>query len=217
MIGFYFNKFSYNSLLAAKLKFLQTFIPFVGLNNIIPHLETEARIVQHIKTKQFELAVTAISKAYHDMLYWHIRKLVKHHDAANDALQNTYMRIFKGLANFKFKSSVKTWCYRIAYNEVIRLLEQQQKLRYSDSNDAVTDYFAHLTADPYFDLDSASHALHESLSKLSEKQQRVFQMKYFDELTFEEIAEITSWNTNSIKTAFYAAKEKVTVHVMQIV
>jgi RNA polymerase sigma factor (sigma-70 family) len=178
-------------------------------------LEAEARIVQHIKNKQIELAVTAITNAYHEMLYWHIRKLVKHHDAANDALQNTYVRIFKGLANFKHKSSVKTWCYRIAYNESIRLLEQQQKLRYSDNSDAVTDYFEYLTADPYFDLDSASHALHESLSKLSEKQQRVFQMKYFDELTFEEIAEITSWNTNSIKTAFYAAKEKVTVHVMQ--
>ena len=180
-------------------------------------MEPEARIVQHIKNNHFEFAVTAISEVYHEMLYWHIRKLVKHHDIANDVLQNTYMRIFKGLANFKFKSSVKTWCYRIAYNEAIRMLEQQQKLRYNDSNDVVTDYFAHLTADPYFDLDSTSHALHESLSKLSEKQQRVFQMKYFDELTFEEIAEVTSWNVNSIKTAFYAAKEKVTIHVLQTV
>ena len=180
-------------------------------------METEERIVKHIKNKQFELAVTAVSNAYHEMLYWHIRKLVKHHDAANDALQNTYVRIFKGLANFKFKSSVKTWCYRIAYNESIRLVAQNQKLQYSNSNDGATDYFAHLTADPYFDLDSVSHALHESLSKLSEKQQCVFQMKYFDELTFEEIAKITSWNTNSIKTAFYAAKEKVTLHVMETI
>lgn len=180
-------------------------------------METEKRILQHIKNKQFEQAVTAISSAYHEMLYWHIRKLVKHHDTANDTLQNTYIRIFKGLESFKFKSSVKTWCYRIAYNESIRLLEQHQKLRYSDSKDGVTDYFAHLTADPYFDLDTVSHALHESLSKLSEKQQRVFQMKYFDELTFQEISSITSCNINSIKTAFYAAKEKVTIHVMQTI
>ena len=180
-------------------------------------METEEHIVQHIKNKQFELAVTAVSKAYHEMLYWHIRKLVKHHDTANDALQNTYIRIFKGFTNFKFKSSVKTWCYRIAFNESIRLVEQNQKLRYSDSNEDVSAYFAHLTADPYLDLDSVSHAFHESLSKLSEKQQRVFQMKYFDELTFEEIAKITSWNTNSIKTAFYAAKDKVTVHVMKAI
>jgi RNA polymerase sigma factor (sigma-70 family) len=180
-------------------------------------LETEECIVQYIKNNQFKLAVTSISKAYHEMLYWHIRKLVKHHDTANDVLQNTYVRIFKGLASFQFKSSVKTWCYRIAYNESIRWVEQNQKLRYSDSDAEGTDSFAHLTADPYFDLDSVSHALHESLSKLSEKQQRVFQMKYFDELTFEEIAKITSWNANSVKTAFYAAKEKVTLHVMKTI
>ncbi len=70
-------------------------------------------------------------------------------------------------------------------------------------------YFATLTADPYFDLDSVSHAFHESLLGLPEKQQQIFQMKYFDELTFEEIARITSWNINSIKTGFYAAKEKI--------
>ena len=180
-------------------------------------METEAGIVQYIQNKQFKLAVTAVSKAYHEMLYWHIRKLVNHHDTANDVLQNTYVRIFKGLANFQFKSSVKTWCYRIAYNESIRWLEQNQKLRYSHSDAEGTDSFAHLTADPYFDLDSVSHALHESLSKLSEKQQRVFQMKYFDELTFEEIAKITSWNANSVKTAFYAAKKKVTLHVMKTI
>ena len=150
------------------------------------------------------------------MLYWHIRKLVKHHESANDALQNTYIRIFKGLKNFKYKSSVKTWCYRIAYNESIRLLDKNQKLRYNDRNET-NDYFAHLTADPYVDLDTASHALHESLSKLTEKQRRIFQMKYFDELTFDEISKITSWNTNSIKTAYYAAKEKVTIHVIEAI
>ena len=177
---------------------------------------SEVHIVECIKNKQFELAVSAISNAYHEMLYWHIRKLVKHHESANDALQNTYIRIFKGLKNFKYKSSVKTWCYRIAYNESIRLLDKNQKLRYNDRNET-NDYFAQLTADPYFDLDTASHALHESLSKLTEKQRRIFQMKYFDELTFDEISKITSWNTNSIKTAYYAAKEKVTIHVIEAI
>ena len=95
-------------------------------------------------------------------------------------------------------------------------MDKNQKLRYNDSNET-SDYFAHLTADPYFDLDTASHALHESLSKLTEKQRRIFQMKYFDELTFDEISKITSWNTNSIKTAYYAAKEKVTIHVIEAI
>jgi RNA polymerase sigma-70 factor (ECF subfamily) len=147
------------------------------------------------------------------MLYWHIRKLVKGHQNANDVLQNTYIRIFKGLKSFRFRSSVKTWCFRIAYNESVRLLQKQQKLAYTDGEGELTDHLNNLTADPYFDLDSVSFAFHESLIKLSEKQQRIFQMKYFDELTFDEIAEITTWNKNSIKTAFYAAKEKIIIHV----
>lgn len=195
----------------------QTFLPFKGLKHKSYALDSEAHILQQLKNKQFALAVTSISNAYHKALYWHIRKLVKHHEHANDTLQNTYVRIFKGLPKFGFKSSLKTWCYRIAYNESIRFLQQQQKLNYNDSKNDTRNYFAHLTADPYFDLDTVSHALHEALAKLPEKQQQVFQMKYFDELTFEEIANITSWNINSIKTAFYAAKEKITLHVTETV
>ena len=95
----------------------------------------------------------------------------------------------------------------------MRLLQKQQKLAHTNGEGELTDHLNNLTADPYFDLDSASFAFHESLIKLPEKQQRIFQMKYFDELTFDEIAEITTWNKNSIKTAFYAAKEKIIIHV----
>jgi RNA polymerase sigma-70 factor (ECF subfamily) len=95
----------------------------------------------------------------------------------------------------------------------MRLLQKQQKLAYTDVEGELTDHLNILTADPYFDLNSVSFAFHESLIKLPEKQQRIFQMKYFDELTFDEIAEITTWNKNSIKTAFYAAKEKIIIHV----
>ena len=179
-------------------------------------MKKETQIITQIKHQQFDLAVAAISESYHELLYWHIRKLVKHHDDANDALQNTYVRIYKGLKNFGFKSSVKTWCYRIAYNEAIRLLQKNQRLMHQDSIEEGKYYFTLLTADPYFDLDSASHAFHESLQKLSEKQQRIFNMKYFDELTFEEIAEITTWNANSIKTAFYNAKEKIKSQLIAI-
>ena len=91
-------------------------------------MKKETQIITQIKHQQFDLAVAAISESYHELLYWHIRKLVKHHDDANDALQNTYVRIYKGLKNFGFKSSVKTWCYRIAYNEAIRLLQKNQRL-----------------------------------------------------------------------------------------
>ena len=176
-------------------------------------MQQENYIIEQLKIKQYDRAVKAISELYHEMLYWHIRKLVKQHQDADDVLQNTYLRIFKGLKGFGFRSSVKTWCFRIAYNESMRLLQKQQKLDYSSGGVELTDHLSKLTADPYFDLDSVSYAFHESLIKLPEKQKRIFQMKYFDELTFDEIAEITTWNKNSIKTAFYAAKEKIIIHV----
>jgi RNA polymerase sigma-70 factor (ECF subfamily) len=176
-------------------------------------LQQENHIIDQLKNKQYDRAVSAISELYHEMLYWHIRKLVKGHQDANDVLQNTYIRIFKGLKSFGFRSSVKTWCFRIAYNESMRLLQKQQKLEYTSGEGDLTDHLNKLTADPYFDLDTVSYAFHESLIKLPEKQQRIFQMKYFDELTFNEIAEITTWNKNSIKTAFYAAKEKIIIQV----
>lgn len=176
-------------------------------------MQDEKDIVQHINSKAFDRAVTAISNNYHEMLYWHIRKIVRRHQDANDALQNSYIRMFRGLKSFKFNSSVKTWCFRIAYNEAIRLLQKEQRLQHAKNKNDLSDHLNTLTADPYFDLDSVSYAFHESLVKLSTKQQRIFQMKYFDELTFDEIADITEWNKNSIKTAFYAAKEKIIVHV----
>ena len=180
-------------------------------------MQQENYIIEQLKRKQYGRAVKAISELYHEILYWHIRKLVKQHQDADDVIQNTYIRIFKGLKGFRFRSSVKTWCFRIAYNESVRLLQKQQKLGYSSGDGELTDPLSKLTADPYFDLDSVSYAFHESLIKLPEKQQRIFQMKYFDELTFNEIAEITTWNKNSIKTAFYAAKEKIIIHVKSTV
>jgi RNA polymerase sigma factor (sigma-70 family) len=176
-------------------------------------LQQENHIIKQLKAKQYDMVVKAISELYHEMLYWHIRKLVKRHQDADDVLQNTYIRIFKGLKSFGYRSSIKTWCFRIAYNESMRLLQKQQKFEYTNGEPELTDHLSTLTADPYFDLDSVSHAFHESLIKLPEKQQRIFQMKYFEELTFDEIAEITKWNKNSIKTGFYAAKEKIIIHV----
>ena len=172
-------------------------------------MKKETQIITQIKHQQFDLAVTAISESYHELLYWHIRKLVKHHDDANDALQNTYVRIYKGLENFGFKSSVKTWCYRIAYNEAIRLLQKNQRLMHRDSIEEGNDYFALLTADPYFDLDSASHAFHESLQKLTEKQQRIFQMKYFDDMKYQEISDILDTSVGALKASYHHAVKKI--------
>ena len=127
------------------------------------------------------------------------------HEDADDVLQLTYVRIYKGLGKFAFKSTVKTWCYRIAYNEAMRFLNPTKT---SSSPRRVIAYrLENLYADPYFDADAADASLQRIIAELDDNQREVFCMKYFDELKFSEIAQITNRNENSVKTLFYKAKE----------
>ena len=128
------------------------------------------------------------------------------HEDADDVLQLTYVRIYKGLGKFAFKSAVKTWCYRIAYNETMRFLESNKK-RVRIPEEAMTYRLENLYADPYFDADAADASLQRVIAELDDNQREVFCMKYYDELKFSEIAQMTNRNKNSVKTLFYRAKE----------
>ena len=143
---------------------------------------------------------------FHEQLYWAIRKLVMVHEDADDVLQLTYERIYKGLGKFAFKSAVKTWCYRIAYNEAMRFLKSNKK-RVRLREEVITYRLENLYADPYFDADIADAYLQRMIAELDDNQREVFCMKYFDELKFSEIAQIINRNENSVKTLFYKAKE----------
>ncbi len=146
---------------------------------------------------------------YQERLYWHIRKIVVTHDNANDVLQNTFIKIYKGINNFKEQSSLHTWMYRIAYNESIRFLDTNKIKSSLNLNDSNSDYLNNLTQDVYFDGDEIQLKLHAIISKLSEKQQRVFQMKYFDDLSFREISEILDVSDNTLKSSYYSAVKTI--------
>lgn len=139
-----------------------------------------------------------------------IRKWVLQHQDANDVLQNTYVRIFKGLPKFRFRSTVKTWCYRIAYNESMRHLEQQKKRALFFPDGTLPDHWSQLCADPYFDAQQADVHFQQILGELTTDQRMVFCMKYYDELKFIEIAAITRRNVNAVKTTYYTAKKAIT-------
>lgn len=153
---------------------------------------------------------------YQERLYWHVRKIVITHDNANDVLQNTFIRIYNGIANFKEQSSLHTWMYRIAYNESIRFLEQQKhKIGFSIHNEN-ENYINLLKEDPYFNGDDAQLKLHSVLSGLPEKQQKIFQMKYFDDLTFREISEIINVSENTIKSSYYTAVKTIEEQIITL-
>lgn len=141
---------------------------------------------------------------YQERLYWHIRKIVITHDNANDVLQETFIRIFKGITNFKEKSSLHTWMYRIAYNESIRFIEKNKKNSQVSLEEDTNHYLNTLMEDSYFNGNELQLKLQTIISKLSEKKQRVFQMKYFDDLSFREISEILNISENTLKSSYYS-------------
>lgn len=168
---------------------------------------TEDYIQKLVKAFDYEKALTEIISVYHEPLYWLIRKLVISHEDTNDVLQNTYLRIYKGLSNFRFQSTIKTWCYRIAYNESMRHLEQMKKGELLFKNGELPDYLIQLCADPFFDDQQADFQFQRLLVMLTEEQRVIFSMRYYDELKFTEIANITGRNINSIKTIYYSSKK----------
>lgn len=169
-------------------------------------MSSESDLIQQLKNpKTKEKAFSELLDIYQERLYWHIRKLVVTHDNANDVLQNTFIRIYRGIQNFNAQSALLTWMYRIAYNESMRFLNKNKKNVTNSLDDVNKKYLEDLTQDMYFDGDDLKIKLHEIINDLSEKQKIVFQMKYFDDLSFREISEILDVSENTLKSSYYSA------------
>lgn len=170
-------------------------------------MTTEHNLIQHLKDpKTREKAFHKLLDHYQVRLYWYIRKIVITHENADDVLQNTFLRIFKNIDSFKGKSSLATWMFRIAHNESLRLMEKNNKIRLLSFDEIKPSYMEDLALDPFFDGEKTKVRLHHIIeSKLTNKQRIIFNMKYFDELSFKQIAEILNVNENTLKSSYYNA------------
>jgi RNA polymerase sigma factor (sigma-70 family) len=166
--------------------------------------------------KEREKAFKTLLDLYQKRLYWHIRKIVITHENADDVLQNTFLRIYKSLANFKQESSLNTWMYRIAYNESVRFLELNKKKTFDSLSDVNDHYLKTLATDPFFDGDEIQLKLHNMLAILPEKDRQIFQMKYYDDLQFKEIAEVLNINENTIKTSYYRTAKVIKKNIQEV-
>ena len=146
-------------------------------------------------------------------LYVHIRNIVLNHDDAHDVLQNTFVKVFQYLKNFKGESKLFSWMYRIATNEALTFLNQKAKLNGITSEDLQNKTIDNLKADVYFDGDDIQIKLQKAIVKLPEKQQLVFKMKYFEELKYEEIAEILGTSVGALKASYHHAVKKIEIYV----
>lgn len=167
--------------------------------------ERDFGLVKDLKDNKLkDKAFARLLDMYQENLYWHIRKIVITHDNANDVLQNTFIRVYRNIHSFEGKSSLKTWMFRIAYNESIRYIEKNKSLTNATS-DIDDTYLGNLKQDVQFDGNEIQLKLHAILSKLTEKQRIIFNMKYFDDLSFRQIAEILDISENTLKSSYYSA------------
>ena len=146
---------------------------------------------------------------YKERLYWHIRKIVIEHDDADDVLQNTFVKVFQNINGFKGNSSIYTWMYKIATNEALNLIKKKSK-HYGVSNEEwIETKVSRLESDSYFDGDELSIRLQIAVAKLPEKQRLVFNMKYFDEMKYDNISEILGTSVGGLKASYHHAVKKI--------
>lgn len=169
-------------------------------------MNKDTELVKKLKDPALkERAFSELLDVYQERLYWHIRKIVATHENADDVLQNTFIRIYKSIAKFEGKSSLHTWMYRIAYNESIRFLEKHNKKNFANLDEVSESNLEVLFEDEYFDGDEIQRKLNTIIDGFKEKQKRVFQMKYFDNLSFRQISEILNISESTLKSTYYTA------------
>lgn len=159
-------------------------------------------------------AFNLLLNKYQQKIYWHIRRLVINHDDADDLVQEVFIKVWKNLAEFRSDSQLYTWLYRIATNESITFLNRQ-KLKNNVSLDEVGyDLADTLAGSTYFDGDHAQMKLQKALLTLPEKQRLVFNMKYFDDLKYDEISAILGTSVGGLKASFHLAVKKIEQYLL---
>lgn len=168
--------------------------------NLINQLQSEDH-----KDKAFKQLVMLYKKR----LYWHIRNIVKSHEDADDVLQNTFIKVYKSIGKFKGDSKLYSWLYRIATNEAITLLNKNAKRLQITNQEAQQLAINNLQSDVYFEGDAIQLKLQQAIATLPQKQQLVFNMKYFQELKYSEMSQVLETSEGALKASYHIASKKI--------
>ena len=156
-----------------------------------------------------EAGFKILIKEYQQPLYWHIRKIVFDHEDADDVLQNTYIKVFKNIKNFRGESKLFSWMYRIATNEALTFIKQKSRKLGLSINEFNEKQVNQLEADVYFEGDAIALKLQLAVANLPEKQRLVFNLKYYEELKYDEISEILETSVGALKASYHHAGKKI--------
>ncbi|WP_299094856.1 RNA polymerase sigma factor [Winogradskyella sp.] len=173
-------------------------------------MTNETNFILRLKdTKTKDAAFRELLSLYKERLYWHIRKIVISHDDADDVLQNTFIKVYRNIDKFKGDSKLYSWLYRIATNESITHINKNAKRMQISNEEHQKLAIDNLKADVYFEGDEIQLKLQNAIASLPQKQQLVFNMKYFDDLKYKEIAEILETSEGALKASYHIAVKKI--------
>ena len=160
-----------------------------------------------------EKGFTAIIQKYQERLYWHIRRLVIDHEDANDVLQNVFIKVWKNLEGFREDAQLFTWLYKIATNECLTFLEQQKRKSAVSLSDIETGLSNKLRADSQFDANKLEWKLQKAILSLPEKQRVVFNLRYYDEMPYEEMSRVLDTSEGALKASYHHAARKIEEYI----
>jgi RNA polymerase sigma factor (sigma-70 family) len=177
-------------------------------------LTDEIVLIEQLKNVQTkEKAFRKLISIYKERLYWHIRKIVISHDDTDDVLQNTFIKIYKNISKFNQESKLFSWMYRIATNEAITFINKRAKERNVDISEMYEQLASSLEGDVYFSGDEIQQILQQAIATLPQKQQLVFNMRYFDEIKYNEMSEILTTSVGALKASYFHAVRKIESYI----
>ena len=172
--------------------------------------EEEDQLVERLRDpRQCRKAFGDVIAIYSEPLYWHIRKMVISHDDANDLLQNTFLKAWGSIEYFRGDAKLSTWLYRIAVNETLTFLAKERERRNLTADDADDFLLLNIESEEFFDGNRAQKLLQEAILQLPEKQRLVFNMRYFDEMKYEDMSEILGTSVGALKASYHHAAKKI--------
>jgi RNA polymerase sigma factor (sigma-70 family) len=159
-------------------------------------------------------AFNLLLKKYQQKIYWHIRRMVIDHDDADDIAQDVFVKVWKNLPGFRADAQLYTWMYRIATNECITFLNKKKAKNNVSLDDVDSTLGDTLAASSYFDGDKAQRRLQEALLTLPDKQRLVFNMKYYEDMKYEEISDVVGTSVGALKASFHLAVKKIEAYLL---
>ena len=166
--------------------------------------------------EELEQVFNSIVKQYSERLYWHVRRMVGSHEDTDDLLQEIFLKIWTALPSFRGEAQLYTWVWRIATNETLNFLRKEKVralLRFSSADELAAQ---RVMADPYFNGTDAEREMAKAVARLPEKQRQVFIMRWWDELSYEEISAITGTSVGALKASYHIAQEKLKLNLSEV-